>query len=141
MRNQILRPLVQRYHYQNLKLTGINTYCSESKPDPKKDPTAWRTPWAKREGEWYSVFNMFAPEKNNSIDLISFLQRKIDLRPEAVRKWWKKFKHDSTILDMRYIPERHEILGSDLAAAHFLVHRGALVRFKGSSTWNKKSGR
>ena len=140
MRYQILRTLFQRQFWPNLKYSSINTYCSEAKPDLKNDPTAWRKPWSKREGEWYSGFNLFAPEQGNSVDVIRLIQSKIDLRPEAIRKWWKRFKYDAAILDMRYIPERHEILGSDLAAAHFMVHRGALVKFKGFSVWIKRVG-
>lgn len=36
-----------------------------------------------------------------------------------------------------YIPERNEILGRDLAAAHFSVYRGAKVRFVGRPEWAK----
>uniref|UniRef100_A0A0K0DBS2 ATP synthase subunit s, mitochondrial n=1 Tax=Angiostrongylus cantonensis TaxID=6313 RepID=A0A0K0DBS2_ANGCA len=39
---------------------------------------------------------------------------------------------------LRMIPERLLFLGPDLAAAHFLVHRGASVKFVGDDTWYKK---
>lgn len=35
----------------------------------------------------------------------------------------------------QFIPERQQILGNDLAAAHFLVHRGGRVRFCGQQEW------
>lgn len=35
----------------------------------------------------------------------------------------------------QFIPERHQILGNDLAAAHFLTHRGGRVRFCGHQEW------
>lgn len=38
----------------------------------------------------------------------------------------------------RFIPERLLFLGPDLAAAHFLVHRGAAVKFVGDDVWIKK---
>ncbi|PAV86557.1 hypothetical protein WR25_11947 [Diploscapter pachys] len=40
--------------------------------------------------------------------------------------------------DQRMIPERLLFLGPDLAAAHFLVHRGAAVKFLGENAWIKK---
>ena len=38
----------------------------------------------------------------------------------------------------RYIAERHLFLGPDLAAAHFLVHRGAAIKFVGDDTWYRR---
>lgn len=35
----------------------------------------------------------------------------------------------------QYIPERHQILGNDLATAHFIVHRKGKVRFVGETKW------
>lgn len=32
------------------------------------------------------------------------------------------------VLDQTFHPERHRILGNDLAAAHFIIHRGGAVR-------------
>lgn len=39
------------------------------------------------------------------------------------------------------IPERLLYLGPDLAAAHFLVHRGASVKFVGDDAWYKRDGK
>lgn len=35
----------------------------------------------------------------------------------------------------RYKPERVAVLGYELAAAHFIVHRGGKVRFRGAQEW------
>jgi hypothetical protein len=40
--------------------------------------------------------------------------------------------------DQRFIPERLLFLGADLAAAHFLVHRGAAVKFIGDDSWYRR---
>lgn len=40
--------------------------------------------------------------------------------------------------DQRFRPERHKVLGADLAAAHFIVFRGGRVRFKGKTFWTKE---
>lgn len=48
------------------------------------------------------------------------------------------FKTLKTPFFCRVIPERLLFLGPDLAAAHFLVHRGAAVKFVGDDNWYKK---
>jgi len=35
----------------------------------------------------------------------------------------------------RFVPERHETLGPDLATAHFVVARRGAVKLEGSSRW------
>ncbi|GFG33747.1 hypothetical protein Cfor_05484 [Coptotermes formosanus] len=117
-----------------------NKYCTEAKSETESQPKSWRKPWAQKEGEWYSKFKVFAPEKAGSPDMVRILQSTVNFGPETFRKWIKEVKRDAAILDMRYIPERHQILGSNLAAAHFLVHRGAAVRFVGSTEWIKRRG-
>lgn len=36
---------------------------------------------------------------------------------------------------LRFIEDRHAILGCDLAAAHFLLHRFGAVKFVGQDQW------
>ena len=38
----------------------------------------------------------------------------------------------------RFIAERHKVLGPDLATAHFLVKRGARVKFINRNSWFKR---
>uniref|UniRef100_A0A023GB18 ATP synthase subunit s-like protein n=1 Tax=Amblyomma triste TaxID=251400 RepID=A0A023GB18_AMBTT len=45
----------------------------------------------------------------------------------------------SRLVSQKFIPERHGILGPDLAAASFLVFRGALVKFHGNDKWFKRT--
>jgi hypothetical protein len=47
-------------------------------------------------------------------------------------------KNSFKFLPNRFIAERHLYLGPDLAAAHFLVHRGAAVKFIGNDVWFKR---
>uniref|UniRef100_A0A8R1EB12 ATP synthase subunit s-like protein n=1 Tax=Caenorhabditis japonica TaxID=281687 RepID=A0A8R1EB12_CAEJA len=64
--------------------------------------------------------------------------RYIDHSLDNVRRYkrYKSFQHMQ--YDQRVIPERLLFLGADLAAAHFLVHRGAAVKFVGDDVWYKK---
>ena len=42
-------------------------------------------------------------------------------------------------LNFRYLPERHEKLGPDLATAHFVVARNGAVKFEGFDRWIRKN--
>lgn len=46
-------------------------------------------------------------------------------------------KLDYAIDQQKYIPERLEILGSDLGAAHFLLYRGGKVKFRSETEWRE----
>ncbi|KAF4521811.1 hypothetical protein B566_EDAN012468 [Ephemera danica] len=122
---------------------GLASYCTPAEStDEKKQPPhphAWRTPWHEKEGEWYTSFKLFASK--SSPDFIRFMQQDIDLRPSSIRQWWHRKLEENELFNQRYIPERHQILGNDLAAAHFIVHRGGAVRFEGSPHWLRRDGK
>ncbi|XP_070169503.1 distal membrane-arm assembly complex protein 2 [Polyergus mexicanus] len=55
-----------------------------------------------------------------------------------ISKW---FAHQISVhskLEQRFIPKRHEVLGADLATAHFIIYRGGRVKFKGNTNWTEK---
>ncbi|XP_012523122.1 distal membrane-arm assembly complex protein 2 [Monomorium pharaonis] len=52
-----------------------------------------------------------------------------------IKQWYRHNKAQFIKASQAFIPERHEILGADLATAHFLVHRGGRVKFRGDSYW------
>ncbi|CAI4228962.1 unnamed protein product [Auanema sp. JU1783] len=52
---------------------------------------------------------------------------------------YQHFKHLQ--YDQRMIAERLLFLGADLAAAHFLVHRGASVKFIGDDNWYRRDAK
>ncbi|KYQ50515.1 ATP synthase subunit s-like protein [Trachymyrmex zeteki] len=56
-----------------------------------------------------------------------------------ISKWFKHNKAEYVKFNQSFNPMRHEILGADLATAHFLVHRGGLVRFKGNTCWMERN--
>lgn len=94
-----------------------------------KQQLRWRQPYGERKGEWYSKFKVFASEKNEADnDMIAFMQQPLDFSLEARRvKREKKRVADERFMQ-QFVAERHRILGNDLAAAHFLVHRGGSVK-------------
>ncbi|XP_071447353.1 distal membrane-arm assembly complex protein 2 [Hetaerina americana] len=105
-------------------------YCSGN-----QSKSNWRTQWKDKETEWQSGFSLFQDSRGPSTAWLTLIQSDIDLRPSTIKKWWKKTLERKEIFEERFIPERHQILGGDLAAAHFIVHRGGAVRFFGNNQW------
>ncbi|KAJ3662749.1 hypothetical protein Zmor_007079 [Zophobas morio] len=109
------------------------------KYDPKdvtKEDMKWRTPWHQKEAQRYSTLRTFYSEENQT-NLLKFLQTPIDLSPSAIRKWWTERKEHREMMLQMYLPERHQTLGNELAAAHFIVHRGGAVKFYHQNNWIK----
>lgn len=54
-------------------------------------------------------------------------------------KWFRHHKVSYAKLSQSFDPRRHEILGANLATAHFLVYRGGRVRFRGDAHWTERN--
>ncbi|EFO25657.2 hypothetical protein LOAG_02823 [Loa loa] len=79
----------------------------------------------------------------NDIEFNTFYTqlRYVDHSLDNLRRF-KRYEHFQHLqYDQRFIPERLLFLGPDLAAAHFLVHRGAAVKFVADNVWIKKDGK
>lgn len=100
----------------------------EKKLAESKERLKWRTPYNERETEWYSKFKVFAPKKNEDVDFIAFLQQPIDFSLKSMRQRKERKRVKTEKYMQQFVTERHQILGNDLAAAHFLVHRGGAVK-------------
>ncbi|XP_055629360.1 uncharacterized protein LOC129770500 [Toxorhynchites rutilus septentrionalis] len=116
---------------QNPKLDRL-----KEKIEADKAKLNWRTPYSERPDEFYSVFKLFATSNRNS-ELVESMQQPIDLSPGGLKRWWTRRKETTNAYMQKYIPERHAMLGNDLAAAHFIVHRQGSVRFRGRKEWVK----
>lgn len=97
----------------------------------------WRT---SVQGEWRSKFSLFAPDPENASNstFLTMMQQPFDFSPSGIKKWKKNRDKKLEIAMQSFIPERHQMLGNDLAAAHFIVHRGGAVKFLNSNTWTKQ---
>lgn len=95
-----------------------------------KEKLKWRTPYNERDSEWYTKFKVFAPEKNEDVDMIAYLQTPFDLTLKGRRARKERARIALEKGMQQFVPERHKILGNDLAAAHFLVHRGGSVKYE-----------
>lgn len=103
---------------------------------PTKEELQWRTPWHQKEGHYYSTLRTFYSEDNN-VDVLKYLQMPINLTPSAIKKWWARRQEEKEVLLQQYLPDRNQMLGNELAAAHFIVYRGGAVKFFGDDKWIK----
>lgn len=95
-------------------------------------------PWNERKGFWKSTFKHFEPKVQMiGPDIIRLMQTPLDFSPGNVRKWYENRVQETEEATQAFDAERYRILGADLAAAHFVVHRGGAVRFKGDKEWTK----
>lgn len=52
-----------------------------------------------------------------------------------ITQWKEEKLHEQRLREQNFDAERHEILGNDLSAAHFVLHQCGKVRFKGHTNW------
>lgn len=90
----------------------------------------WRKPYGEVEGVWSSRFKAFSSNRNEyDNETIAFVQQSFDFSAkERNAKRERKRISDERFMQ-QFVPERHQMLGNDLAAAHFLVYRGGSVKF------------
>ncbi|VDP12932.1 unnamed protein product, partial [Soboliphyme baturini] len=67
--------------------------------------------------------------------------RYLNLEPSYIKRYYRYQNIITLQYDQRFIPERQLFLGADLAAAHFIVHRGGSVKFLGDETWHRRNDR
>lgn len=103
-----------------------------------KQQLSWRTPIGDRPEDWNSKLKLFANSEQTS-DFIVMMQRPIDLSPKGVKKWWTKRQERIERHMQQYVPERHKILGPELAAAHFVLYRGGAAKFLNDKRWHRAS--
>ncbi|XP_030749634.1 distal membrane-arm assembly complex protein 2 [Sitophilus oryzae] len=99
-----------------------------------KDDVVWRTPQHNKQKSGLPVLGTFY-KKEASLNLLKLAQTPVRL--STLKKWWMNSNEHKEVYLQHYIPERHQILGPELAAAHFIVYRGGSVKFHGQEEWIK----
>jgi hypothetical protein len=155
LRQRIVNSLMTRH--RNLSLSSIN--CCEppqrfnadvpsSKPigesrqkkiDEDKKNLEWRVRPMRQPYVQKSSLSAFdtdpAGDGERVPNTLTYMTKPIDWRFSAFKEWLQKQNTQKEIFLQQFIPERHAILGNDLAAAHFLLYRKAKVRFVGQKEW------
>lgn len=109
--------------------------------DESKKKLTWRLKPFEKKDAWYSKFKLFLQDDNEEVKetFITRLQQPIPVKPSSIKKMWTLNAEKQERFLQQFIPERHRILGNDLAAAHFLVYRKGRVRFYGEENWVKQN--
>lgn len=115
---------------------GENEYV-DNRPSPLADieerieksklKLRWRTPPTENKAVWFSKLRAFAPERRNVDAMLR--RNQIKFSPKNFFKFRRQTQLAYDMFLQSFIVERHKILGNDLATAHFLVHRGASVKY------------
>lgn len=87
-------------------------------------------------GDIQTKLKYFANNEQTS-DYILMMQRPLELNPKKWLEMWDKKKEKRERHMQKFLSDRHEILGPDLATAHFILHRGGSVKFVNSQEWTK----
>ncbi|XP_033156895.1 distal membrane-arm assembly complex protein 2 [Drosophila mauritiana] len=103
-----------------------------------KQKLKWRTPIGDRPEDWNSKLKLFSNAEQTS-DFIVMMQKPIDLSPRSIRQWWENREERIERHMQQFVPERHKILGAELAAAHFILYRGGAVKFINDTHWRRAS--
>lgn len=61
--------------------------------------------------------------------------RDLPVNPQELRYWLARRKIERDVLEQEFIRERVILLRPDLAAAHFIYHRGGAIKFYGDKRW------
>ncbi|CAD6224698.1 GSCOCG00005508001-RA-CDS [Cotesia congregata] len=80
-------------------------------------------------GTFLSMFNRQADRD----DAGGIIFRGKTFYPSDFSRWYYVKQHEYLQYDQRYLPERNQALGNDLAATHFLIFRHSRIRKKGET--------
>lgn len=138
---EALRP-VTRIRYSN-----FSTYNEEGRKQPAlseeiqeqidadRKALKWRRTAAEA-GYFMNKLKLFSNDHQTS-DFLSTVSKPIDLSPSNLLAIWRNKKKFAARYMQQYLPERHKILGPDLATAHFILYRGGSVKFTNGPEWIK----
>lgn len=103
----------------------------QKKIEEAKKKLQWRTPFVEQDNFWNSKFSLFTSDKTDlaSADVIALLQTKFDFSWKSIKEKRERKRVTTAKFLQQFIPERHHILGNDLAAAHFICFRRGSVKY------------
>ncbi|KAL9905230.1 distal membrane-arm assembly complex protein 2 [Glossina fuscipes] len=96
-----------------------------------KQALSWRKTPPQVDG-FESKLKLFGNDDQTS-DYIVMMQKPMDISSWLLAKKNKKEKQERYM--QQFVPERHNILGSDLASAHFVLYRRGAVKFLNMPGW------
>ncbi|XP_067680618.1 distal membrane-arm assembly complex protein 2-like [Haliotis asinina] len=83
----------------------------------------------------YSKNKFYDKKEGIPNDFLVWLQKDYDWSFSGIKKMYQAAEVEMQRRSQKFLPERHEILGPDLATSHFIVKRGGAVKFADRDTW------
>lgn len=125
--------IVEKDRYEDKKELSDHEKTIEA----AKTKLQWRQPFVDQEHFWKSKFSVWTSDKQEvtSFDTIQLLQTKFDFSWKGMKRRFELRQAQTKAFMQQFIPRRHEILGNDLAAAHFICYRRGSVKFTNSDKW------
>lgn len=102
----------------------------------KAEDMKWRKAWHEENAQHFNFLRTFYKEDTGS-RLVKRMSRVIDMSPSGLKKWFMEKQEETKLVDFSYLPARNEMLGDELAAAHFIVSRGGAIKFVDEDRWVK----
>lgn len=102
----------------------------QKKIELAKEKLQWRTPFVQQPGFWKTKFSLFSTDKSEkqAFDLIDVLQTRFDFSWKGMKERRERKRVKLAAAMQQFLPERHEVLGNDLGAAHFICFRRGSVK-------------
>lgn len=129
--------LPQRFNQEVPSFKRLSDIQSRKLEEDKKR-LEWRIKPMDQPDVFKSKLNVFNSDDKVPSSL-PYMVKPIDFSLRGIRNWWTNYKTKKEIFCQQFIPERHHILGNDLAAAHFLLFRRGKVMFVGKNEWMEVS--
>lgn len=127
----------KRFSQEMPSFKPVNQIISRKIEEDKKR-LEWRAKPQDHPDAFKSKLRVFDSEEAAPSSL-TFVVQPIDFSVKGVKNWWSRYKVRKEKFMQQYIPERHQMLGNDLAAAHFLLFRRGKVMFVGQNEWMEVS--
>lgn len=96
----------------------------EKRMNESKSRLKWRPMRKKEVSLWADGLRILAPERTKAI----FDAVRMPLDRESIKERMQTRMEYVNVFEQRFNPDRHRILGNDLATAHFVIARGGQVR-------------
>lgn len=130
--------MFNRWKFQKLLARSISSRRSKGKIEIPK-PTSSLKDWVEKRATSKSLLQHLQPKVAFfGPDYLRVMQTPIDLSPSAIKRWYERRMIQDEEVRQTFNQERYEILGPDLAAAHFVVFRGGAVRFYNEKEWVRR---
>lgn len=116
----------RRFDQEVPSFKPLNEFRNKKISEDKKR-LEWRKNLQEQPGFYKSKLSLFESDEE-APSALALIAQPVDFSPRGFKQWWANYNVRKDRYLQQFVPERLELLGNDLAAAHFLLFRG--VKYK-----------